>query len=163
MHCDASNIAIEAVLAQNIHWDLDSPIHYANQVLNSAKKKHTTTERENLVVIYSVGKFRHYLLANHFVFYVDHEALIYLVNRVVVSGHIARWMLLLQEYDFKIVYKPSRGHVMADHLSSIGSGEEPSRVQYQFPDANLFIVHVQPFEDLRAPFIKHHEHDKPTK
>ena len=98
-------------------------------------------------MIYSVGKFRHYLLANHMVFYVDYQALLYLVNRPVVSGRITRWMLLLQEYDFEVVYKPGRRHVMADHLSRIESGEELSGVQNQFPDASLFMVHVQPFED----------------
>ena len=93
-------------------------------------------------MVYSVGKFRHYLLANHFVFYVDHQALIYLVNRQVISGRIARWMLLLQEYDFEVVYKPGRSHVMADHLSIIDSEEEPFGVQDQFLDASLFMVHA---------------------
>jgi hypothetical protein len=36
---------------------------------------------------------------------------------------------------------------MADHLLKIESGEDPSGVQDQFPDAGLFMVHVQPFED----------------
>src|SRR5450631_3212137 len=89
-----------------------------------------------------VQKFRHYFLANHFIFYVDHRALLYLINRPVVSGRIARWMLLLQEYDFEAIYKPGRSHVMADHLSRIESGEDPSGVQDQFPDASLFMVHV---------------------
>ena len=147
IHCDASNIAIGVVLPQNIQGELDSPIYYASRLLNSVEKNYSTTEREALGIIYSVGEFRHYILANHFVFYVDHQALIYLVNRPVVSGKIARWMLLLQEYDFEVVYKPGRNHVMADHLLQIESGEEPSGVQDQFPDASLFMVHVQPFED----------------
>jgi hypothetical protein len=160
VHYDASNIAIGAVLAQNIHGDRDSPIHYASRLLNNAEKNYSTTEREALAMIYLVGKFRHYLLANHFIFYVDHQALIYLVNRPVVSGRIARWMLLLQEDDFEVVYKPGKSHVMADHLSRIESGEDPSGVPDQFPDASLFMVHVQPFEDWRAPFIEYLTHGK---
>jgi hypothetical protein len=160
VHCDASNIAIGAILAQNIHGDRDSPIHYASRLLNNAEKNYSTTKREALAMIYSVGKFRHYLLANHFVFYVDHQALIYLVNRPVVSERIARWMLLLQEYDFEVAYKPGRSHVMADHLSRIESGEDPSEVQDQFPDASLFMVHVQPFEDWQAPFIEYLNHER---
>ena len=109
-------------------------------------------------MIYSVGKFRHYLLANHFVFIVDHQALIYLVNRPVVSQKKTRWMLLLQEYDFEVVYKPDRSHVMADHLSRMESGEEPSGGQNQFPDASLFMVYVQPFEDWQTFFIENLTH-----
>jgi hypothetical protein len=37
-------------------------------------------------MVYSVQKLRHYLLANHFIFYIDHQALLYLINRPVVSG-----------------------------------------------------------------------------
>ena len=95
VHCDAANIAIAVVLAQNIQGDRDYPIYYVGRLLNNAEKNYNTTEREALAMIYLVGKFRHYLLANHFVFYVDHQALIYLVNRPVISGQIARWMLLL--------------------------------------------------------------------
>jgi hypothetical protein len=62
-------------------------------------------------MVYSVQKLRHYLLANHFIFYIDHQALLYLINRPVVSGRVALWMLLLQTYDLKIVYKLGRQHV----------------------------------------------------
>ena len=142
VHYDASNIAIGAVLAQNIHGDRDSLIHYASRFLYNAKKNYSTTEHEALAMIYSVGKFRHYLLANHFVFYVDHQALMYLVNRPVVSGRITRWMLLLQEYDFEVVNKLGRSHVMVDHLSRIENREGPSGIHDQFSDACLFMVHV---------------------
>ena len=155
VHYNASNIAIGAVLAQNIHGDRDSLIHYASRNLNSAEKNYSTTERKALAMIYSMGKFRHYLLENHFVFYVDHQALLYLVNRPVVSGRIARWMLLLQEYNFEVVYKPGRSHVMVDHLSRIESGEDSSGVQDQFPYASLFMVQMQPFKNWQAPFIEH--------
>jgi hypothetical protein len=32
---------------------------------------------------------------------------------------LARWFLLFLEYDFKIVYKPSRPHLMVDALSRL--------------------------------------------
>jgi hypothetical protein len=57
------------------------------------------------------------------VFYVDHQTLLYLVNKPMVTGRIARWLLFLQEFDFKVVYKPSRIHFVLDHLSQISHGE----------------------------------------
>ena len=80
VHCDASNIAIGAVLVQRVNGNIDSPIYYAIRLLNQAEKNYSTSEREALVMVYLVNKFRHYLLANHFVFYVDHQALLYLIN-----------------------------------------------------------------------------------
>jgi len=95
-------------------------------------------------MVYSLHKFHHYLLANHFIFYVDHKALLHLVNRTIISRRIARWMLLLQKYDFEIVHKPSRQHVVADHLLRISNGEAATRIPDSFPDANLFMVQVTP-------------------
>jgi len=54
-----------------------------------------------------------------FVFYVDHMALVYLVNKPQDFGKIVRWILLFLEYDFKIVYKLNRFHQMVDALSRL--------------------------------------------
>ena len=37
-------------------------VYYANRQMSLAEKKHTTIEREALVVVYACKKFRHYLL-----------------------------------------------------------------------------------------------------
>jgi hypothetical protein len=54
---------------------------YAFRLLNLAKRNYTTIEREALAMVYALHKFRHYLLGNWFVFYVDHMALVYLVDK----------------------------------------------------------------------------------
>ncbi|NHV87523.1 hypothetical protein HA385_23340 [Escherichia coli] len=51
---------------------MDFSISYASRQLNSAEKNYTTTEREGLGMVYAVKKFRHYLLANKFVFFTNH-------------------------------------------------------------------------------------------
>ncbi len=92
---------------------------YASRLLNSVQRNYTTIEKETLVMVYALHKFRHYLLGNWFVFYVDHIALVYLVNKPQVSSRIAKWLLLLLEYDFKIVYKLGKSHLMANALSKL--------------------------------------------
>ena len=52
-------------------------------------------EREALGMIYSINKFRHYLLGKKFTFHVGHAALLYLVSKQALTGKLARWMLLL--------------------------------------------------------------------
>jgi hypothetical protein len=60
---------------------IDKPIYYVSRLMNNdEKKKHYTTKKETLAIIYVVKKFRHYLFSNNFVFYVDHQTLLYLVN-----------------------------------------------------------------------------------
>jgi hypothetical protein len=54
---------------------------YASKLLNLAKKNYIFTKKEALVMVYALHKFGHYLLSNRFLFYVDHMALVYLVNK----------------------------------------------------------------------------------
>jgi hypothetical protein len=64
-------------------------------------------------MVYALHKFRHYMLSNRFTIYVNHMALVYLINKPHVFGKLVRWNLLYMEFDFKIVYKLGRSHLMA--------------------------------------------------
>ena len=86
VHIDASNFAIGCILAQPGENNMDFPILYASHQLNSVEKKYTTTKREGLTMVYAMKKFFHYFLANQFVFFVDHQALHYLVNKPCLAG-----------------------------------------------------------------------------
>jgi hypothetical protein len=72
VHTDASNFALGVMLGQNPDNTIDKPIYYASRLMNNAKKNYTTTKKEALAMIYVVKKFRHYLLRNDFIFFVDH-------------------------------------------------------------------------------------------
>ena len=92
-------------MAQPREKSMDFPISYASRQLNSTEQNYTTTEREGLGMIYAVKKFCHYLLANQFVFFTDHQALLYLVNKPCNTGRIVRWFIILLEFDFTLVVK----------------------------------------------------------
>ena len=95
-------------------------------------------------MIYAVKKFRHYLLANQFVFFVDHQALLYLVNKPCNTGRIVRWFLILLEFDFTVVVKKGTTHQGADHLSRMIHGEAPDGINDDLPDAYLFKIEMVP-------------------
>ena len=59
--CDASDYALEAVLGQSV-WKASHVIQYASASLNDAQKNYTTTEKELLAVVFSLEKFRSYVL-----------------------------------------------------------------------------------------------------
>ena len=117
---------------------MDLPVSYSSRQLNSTEKNYTTTEREGLTMIYAVKKFRHYLLANPFVFYVDHQALLYLVNKPCNTGRMVRWFIILLEFDFTACVRPRKSNMRADHLSRITNGESPIGIEDDLPDATLF-------------------------
>jgi hypothetical protein len=61
------------MLGQNLDNTIDRPIHYATVLMNNVKYIYTTTEKEALAMIYVVKKFRHYLLGNSFIFFINHQ------------------------------------------------------------------------------------------
>ncbi len=100
-------------------------------------------------MVFSLHKFIHYLLGNKFVFYVNHMALVYLVNKPHVQGRIARWLLLFLKYDFIVVYKLSRIQVVVDALSRLPNNTEPTSVPDQTIDASFFYIGPKWFNDVK--------------
>ena len=97
-------------------------------------------------MVFALQKFRHYLLANPFIFYIDHQALKYLVNKPLHHGRIFRWLLLFQEFEFEVIIQPGKENVGPDHLSKVKSGEDPTGIDDDLPDAHLFRVEAIPLE-----------------
>lgn len=105
-----------------------------------ADHNYSTTEKKCLSMVFLVKKLRHYLICNPLVFFVDHMAIKFLVNKSELNGRLARWVLLLEEFDYKIVYKPGRMHLQADHLSRLSELVGTTSIDDDFVDKNLFVV-----------------------
>ena len=77
-------------------------IYYASRTLNDARLNYTTTEKELLVVIFALVKFRSYLIASKVIIYTDNAALRYLLSKKDAKARLIRWILLLEEFDLEI-------------------------------------------------------------
>ncbi len=62
VYCDASGKVVGSTLSQLDENGHDHPIHFANRQLTLVKKNYTLTELEGIAIIFSLKKFRHYLL-----------------------------------------------------------------------------------------------------
>ena len=113
---DASNTALGAVLTQTFD-DGEKVICYLSRSLTRQETKLTVTEKECLAVIWSVEKLRHYLEGAHFKVITDHHSLLWLHNLKDPQGRLARWALRLQPYDFELIHRKGRDHVVPDFLS----------------------------------------------
>ena len=69
--CDASEFAIGAVLGQRENGK-PYMIYYASKTLNEVQRNYTTTEKELLVVVFALDKFRAYLVGSFIVVFTDH-------------------------------------------------------------------------------------------
>jgi hypothetical protein len=76
-------------------------------------------------------------------------ALVYLINKPQVLGKIARWLLLFLEYDFIVVYKPRKIHVVVDALSRLLDITKPIDVLNQTTNASLFYIELEWLNDVK--------------
>ena len=76
LECDASHSGLGASLEQQKVEGEWIPIAFASRYLNTQEKKYYTNELELLAVVWSVDRFKHYLLGKEFVIATDHKALV---------------------------------------------------------------------------------------
>lgn len=114
IHCDASNVGLGVVLCQGPE---DAPIAYASRQLRGAELNYSVTEKECLAVVFALEKFRPYVEGYHFNVFTDHSSLTWLFNQENPPGRIARWVMKLSQYDFKLFHKKGSSNIVPDALS----------------------------------------------
>ncbi|WKA01474.1 hypothetical protein VitviT2T_019755 [Vitis vinifera] len=116
--CDASDLAMGAILGQR---EDGKPyvIYYASKTLNEAQRNYTTTEKKLLAVVFTLDKFRAYLVGSSIVVFTNHSALKYLLTKQDAKEILIRWILLLQEFNLQIRDKKGVENVVADQLSRL--------------------------------------------
>nr|GEW77572.1 DNA-directed DNA polymerase [Tanacetum cinerariifolium] len=104
-----------------------------------AKLPHPTT-----VKVYAFEKFWAYLIMNKSIVHTDHFALKYLFAKKDAKARLLRWVLLLQEFDFKVLDTKGAENLAADHLSRLENPYEnvldPKEINETFPLETLSMV-----------------------
>lgn len=121
---DASPVGLGAVLVQ---IDDNGPriIAYGNRTLTSCERKYSQTEKEALALVWSVEHFNIFLFGKEFDLITDHKPLEILFGpRSKPCARIERWVLRLQSYKYKVIYKPGKTNI-ADPLSRLCKHSNP--------------------------------------
>nr|GEX08526.1 reverse transcriptase domain-containing protein [Tanacetum cinerariifolium] len=137
------------------------PIHYASKTMTQAEANYTTTEKEMLAVVYAFEKFHSYLIMNKSIVYTDHSALKYLFSKKDAKARLLRWILLLQEFDFKVIDTKGAENYTADHLLRLENPYEnvldPKEINDTFPLESLNkVAHQDPSTPWFADFANYH-------
>nr|GEX29054.1 reverse transcriptase domain-containing protein [Tanacetum cinerariifolium] len=114
-----------------------------------------------LAVVYAFEKFRSYLIMNKSIVYTDHSALKYLFSKKDTKARLLRWILLLQEFDFKVIDTKGAENYAADHLSLLENPYEnvfyPKEINETFPLETLNkVAHHDQSTPWFADFANYH-------
>jgi len=132
---DASPWALGAVLLQQQPDSTYRPIAYVNRSLTDVEMKYAQLENESLTVVFGCEHFHQYLYGRNFELETNHRPLEHISKpKISLQGksspaRLERWVLQLQEYDFKVVYRPGK-HNLADSLSCL-----PTKLQWSNMEA----------------------------
>ncbi|CAL9701640.1 unnamed protein product [Knipowitschia caucasica] len=113
---DASGTGIGAVLSQQ-GGEGERVVGYYSRALSREERNYCVTRRELLAVVMAVHHFRPYLHGNKFLLRTDHASLTWLLSFKQPEGQVARWLEVLQTYNFDIQHRPGQQHNNADALS----------------------------------------------
>jgi len=117
LHTDWSMLGLGAVLTQCDDEGKEFVVAYASRSNNTAESRYSSYEGECLATVRAVAHFRCYLFGTQFTLVTDHQPLKWLMESNKLTGKLARWALILHEYDFQVVHKPRVANLNADGLS----------------------------------------------
>lgn len=117
LHTDACIDGYGAILLQKNENGALHPIYYMSRKTAEAERKYTSYELEVLAVIYALKKFRVYLLGLSFKIVTDCSAFALTMKKEDLSTRVARWVMLLSEFNYVIEHRPSSRMKHVDALS----------------------------------------------
>ena len=136
---DASKVGIGGVLFQKIDDSKETDSAEANRgnhnyisfvarSCQGAERNYSATKREALAIVFSLLKFRYFLIGRHFKVYTDHRALIWLFDQYESNRITNTWFDTLIEYDFSVIHLPGIINILPDCLSRLFPASEGSDI-----------------------------------
>ena len=123
---DASGWAISYILSQEDEEGVEHPISYAGRALRNAEVNYGITDKEGLAIVEGFQHFHTYLYGNVTTVITDHSALVYITNNTKLTGRVARWAILLQNYTYTVIHRKGTANTNADALSRIEVQQDPT-------------------------------------
>ncbi|KAL0536800.1 hypothetical protein IC582_025762 [Cucumis melo] len=112
IYSDSSKKGLGCVLMQQ-----GKVVAYASRQLKSHEQNYTTHDLELAAVVFALKIWRHYLYGEKIQIFTDHKSLKYFFTQKELNMRQRRWLELVKDYDYEILYHPGKANVVADALS----------------------------------------------
>ena len=148
LETDASNTAIGAVLGQlrsetPQNKQTMKPIAYFSRKLNSAQQSYDAPTREALGIVCALEHFKHYFNNDIAIMIItDHWAHQTLRTRTDAHFRLDRWRQRLEQFNYTVVYRKGKDHVLPDALSRLASGQDELTHDYDDIPCTVGNIHI---------------------
>lgn len=162
---DGSSLAVGAVLLQEFDGErlpisyvsrettdeerARLPIAFASRTLTEQERKYSAYEIECLAVVFALEKFRVYLEHKEFLLECDNEALTWLLAHTRQLGRIARWVIRISAFKFRVKHIRGTTNVTADALSRMFNPSNEDHAEEHCEATSVFMNVVK----LETPII----------
>nr|XP_023885550.1 uncharacterized protein LOC111997666 [Quercus suber] len=114
----AQEKSLGALMAQENDEGKERALYYLSRTLNGAELNYSPIEKMCLALFFAIDKLEHYMQAYTVHLIPKADPIKYVLSRLMVSGRIARWAVLLQQYDIAYVpQKAIKGQELAEFLA----------------------------------------------
>ncbi len=124
VNVDASDVGLGASLAQ-MQNGIEVTISCASHTLSSTEQHYSASEKEALLCLWVVERFKKFLLGKHFTLHTNQHALRQLLTSPAKAESVHKaskylcWAKHLSMYDFDIRYHPGEENLVPDALSQL--------------------------------------------
>jgi len=110
LHTDQSALGIGAIFCQLDEENKEYVIAYASWSNNKAESNYFSYKGECFTIVWAVIHFRPYLYGINFTLYINYQLIKWLMTNDKLTGKLVHWVLILQEYEFKVIHRPGITH-----------------------------------------------------
>ncbi|KAG9446524.1 hypothetical protein H6P81_012652 [Aristolochia fimbriata] len=144
LYIAAQEKSVGALLAQCDENNKDRSLYYLSRTMVGAELNYSPIEKTCLALIFAIQKLRHYLLAHSTNLISRADPLKYIMSRPILFGRLAKWVLLLSEFEINFVpQRAIKGQAVANFLADHPVPGEWELTE-EFPDEEIFLVEVLP-------------------
>ena len=139
-HERAFDMAKELLRKPPVPEDKEQSVAFHSITMAPAEKNYSQVKKEASAMICGVREFHKYLWGRHFNIYTDHKPFLGLLGEMkplpkYSSSRLQRWALLMQGFDYELIYRPGTSIANADALSRLPLLKQ--QTLWRFPCQNM--------------------------
>ena len=115
-------------------------IYYLRKKFTDYETRYSLLEKTCFTLAWAARRLRQYMLTHTILWISKMDPIKYIFEKPALSGRIARWKMVLTEYDIQYTtQKAINGSVLEDHLAHQAVGDYQS-MNLEFLDENIMLV-----------------------